>query len=68
MLVSRAENKSEKVCEVCGGKGELRAKMINKYTLWITTCDEHKEDSLTFEEWKEYQEFNKNRFAPEYSI
>lgn len=68
MLVSKAENKSAKICEKCGEKGKLRAKMINKYTLWFTACDEHKEDSLTFEEWKEYQEFNKNRFAPEYSI
>ena len=58
MLVSKAENKSATICEVCGKKGEIRAKMINKYTLWFTACDEHKEDSLTFDEWKEYQKRN----------
>jgi transcription elongation factor Elf1 len=55
ILVSKAENESASICEICGKKGQLRAKMINKYSLWITTCEEHKEDSLTVEEFKNSQ-------------
>jgi hypothetical protein len=48
-LVSQAVGKSASICENCGKYGELR---VTKRGLWFTTCEEHKEDSITVDEWK----------------
>lgn len=48
-LVSRAVGKSANICETCGKWGELR--VDGGY--WFVSCDEHKRNSITGEEWKE---------------
>lgn len=48
-LVSRAVGKSANICEECGKYGELRVDR----GFWFTSCDEHKKNSITAEEWKE---------------
>ena len=48
-LVSQAVWKSANICENCGKYGELR---VTKRGLWFTTCEEHKEDSITVDEWE----------------
>lgn len=48
-LVSQAVWKSANICENCGKYGELR---VTKRGLWFTTCEEHKEDSITVDELK----------------
>ena len=48
-LVSRAVGKSANICEKCGKWGELR--VDGGY--WFTSCNEHKRNSITAEEWKD---------------
>lgn len=48
-LVDKAQINSASTCEVCGKWGELR--VDGGY--WFTSCDEHKRNSITVEEWKE---------------
>ena len=48
-LVRQAESKSANICETCGKWGELR--VDSGY--WFVSCDEHKRNSITAEEWKE---------------
>lgn len=48
-LVSQAVSKSANICETCGKWGELR--VDSGY--WFTSCDEHKKNSITAEEWIE---------------
>jgi len=51
-LVTRAENQSDGICEICGGYGEL----VCNGGRWETVCDEHKEEgSLTVEEWQQWR-------------
>ena len=56
-LVKEAENKSSNICEECGKYGELR--VDGGY--WFTSCDEHKKNSITAEEWKELKFKNLKR-------
>ena len=48
-LVSQTVSKSANICETCGKYGELR--VDGGY--WFVSCDEHKRNSITAEEWKE---------------
>lgn len=48
-LVYKAVLKSVNTCEECGRFGELR---VDK-GYWFVSCDEHKRNSITAEEWKE---------------
>ena len=48
-LVSRAVGKSANICEECGKHGELRVER----GFWFTSCENHKKNSITAEEWKE---------------
>lgn len=50
-LVDKAVLKSANICEECGKWGELR--VDGGY--WFVSCDEHKRNSVTFEEWKELE-------------
>ncbi|MCT7562036.1 hypothetical protein [Aliarcobacter butzleri] len=69
-LVSRAVLKSANICETCGKWGELR---VNS-GYWFVSCDEHKRNSITAEEWKELdkkqredlenEEINKKPYKP----
>lgn len=51
-LLYEAEDKSSRICEVCGKEGQLRTTKSGSWD--FTVCDEHKEDYLTMEEFKEY--------------
>ncbi|MCT7638460.1 hypothetical protein [Aliarcobacter butzleri] len=69
-LVSRAVGKSANICETCGKYGELRVER----GFWFTSCDEHKKNSITVDEWKELdkkqrealenEEINKKPYKP----
>lgn len=48
-LVRQAESKSANICETCGKWGELR--VDGGY--WFVSCDKHKRNSITAEEWVE---------------
>lgn len=48
-LVDKAQINSANTCEVCGKYGELR--VDGGY--WFVSCDEHKRNSFTAEEWIE---------------
>lgn len=53
-LLYEAEDKSERICEICGEDGELR---VTKSGSWyFTLCNKHKDDYLTIKEFeKKYQ-------------
>ncbi len=48
-LVDKAVLKSANICEECGKYGELR---VDK-GYWFVSCDEHKRNSITANEWQE---------------